>query len=99
MALICAELVSAVVILNRLGRRSVDRRLLAAIGSTLFAVACLVLVDRMAARAGMRLGRVALDVAAMAAFVWILRCYDIPRGWVSRRLGARFGARFGKEAR
>lgn len=90
-AIVTAELVSAVILLSRLGRVAVDRRLVIAIGSALFAVACLVPVDRMAERAGFRVTRVLIDVAMMAAFVWILRCYDIPRGWVRGQVARRLG--------
>jgi O-antigen/teichoic acid export membrane protein len=93
-SLITAEVAAAVFMMWHLRGTTMDRQSKSAIAAALLAVSCLVLVDRMAERAGMFILRPFLDVLVLAMFLMIVRAYDLPEGWrkkVTGTISAKFG--------
>jgi O-antigen/teichoic acid export membrane protein len=80
-SLITAELCGASMMMWHLRGGVLDRTSKSAIMSALLCVACLVVVDRMAARAGLFILRPFLDVAVLIGFLSLVRTYDLPKGW------------------
>ena len=80
-ALISAEAIASVLLTSRLGRHSFDAQSLRTIAATAYAVACVVVIDRVAAHHGLFVWRTVLDVAALSGLLGILHVYDIPASW------------------
>ena len=80
-ALIAAECMSSAILTARLGRQSFDRQSLRGVAAALYAVACVTVIDRVAARQGLFLVRTAVDIASLAAVLAILHVYDVPPAW------------------